>query len=138
MTPLEPSGLAQFARGYHFPAGKLKRVRLRHQGARGLDIDVVLQVRTAIRDLGVEPRVVRLRLRFLDVEEYRFQKRPGIAAGTLRDLHLGYFQGLFYVTFDSWSLEAGEQPGVHDFRGSDAFIASRAIEWEHIHKSKEA
>ena len=132
MNQLTPAELAAFARRYRFAGGRLRRVRVRHRGPQAA-VEVVLAVRTAIRDLGTDPEPVRLKLRLTDAEEFRFQKRPGTTGGRLPDAHFGYFNGLFYVTFDAWSLEPGEQPGVHDFRGSDAFAAGRVLEWEEMH-----
>jgi hypothetical protein len=129
MNRLTAAELAVFARRYRFPGGRLRRVRVRY-GPKQTTVEVVLTVRTAIRDLGTDPSMVRLRLRLSDVEELRFQKRPGTVSGKLPDAHFGYFNGLFFVTFDTWSLEPGEQPGVHDFRSSDAFVAGRVLEWE--------
>jgi hypothetical protein len=129
MNELNPSELASFARKYRFAGGKLRSVRVRHRGGRAA-VEVVLAVRTAIRDLGEGPAPVRLRLRLSDVDEYRFQKRLGVTAGKVPDVQFGHFNGLFYVTFDAWPLGPGERPAVHDFRGSDAFAAGRVLAWE--------
>jgi hypothetical protein len=135
MNTLTPAELAKFTRAYRFAGGRLRRVRVRYRGQQA-ELDVVLAVRTAIRDLGTDPQPVRLRLRLADVEEFRFQKRPGGPGGKMADVRFGYFNGLFYVNFDAWGLGPGEQPGVHDFRGSDAFAAARVLEWEEVGKEK--
>jgi hypothetical protein len=132
MNPLSAAELPAFLRKYRFAGGRLRRVRVRHRGPDRTEIEVVIAVRTAIRDLGTEPEPVRLKLHLADVEEFRFQKRPGGKAGKVPDVRFGYFNGLFYVTFDAWPLSPGEQPAVHDFRGSDAFAAGRHLEWEEV------
>lgn len=134
MNRITPADLTRFTRQYKFAGGRLRRVRVTHRGPGRTDLEVVVAVRTAIRDLGADPELVRVRLRLTDVEEFRFQKRPGGKAGRIPDVRFGYFNGLFYVTFDAWALEPGEQPGVHDFRGSDAYAAARVLEWEEVRK----
>jgi hypothetical protein len=129
MTRLEPAELASFARRYRFANGRLRRVRLRTGRDGALSVELLLSVRTALRELGSEPKPVRLRLRLEGVEEYRFQKRPGTAAGAIPDARVGYFDGLVFVTLDAWSLDPGEVPKAHDFRASDAYAAGRELWW---------
>jgi hypothetical protein len=128
MNRLEPAELASFARKYRFAGGRLRRVRLR--AGRELSVELLLSVRTALRELGTEPKPVRLKLRLDGVEEYRFQKRPGTSAGRIPDARIGYFDGLVFITLDAWSLDPGEVPKALDFRASDAYAAGRELWWE--------
>jgi hypothetical protein len=134
MNRLDPAELASFARKYRFAGGKVRRVRLRAGRGDTLSVELLLSVRTALRELGSEPKPVRLRLRLDGVEEYRFQKRPGTAAGRIPDARLGYFDGLVFVTLDAWGLDPGEVPKALDFRASDAYAAGRELWWEEVEK----
>jgi hypothetical protein len=129
MNRLEPAELASFLRKYRFAGGRLRRVRLRAGRGGTLSVELLLAVQTALRDLGTEPKPVRLKMRLDGVEEYRFQKRPGMAGGRIPDARVGYFDGLVFVTLDTWSLDPGEAPKAHDFRASDAYAAGRELSW---------
>jgi hypothetical protein len=132
MTRLDPPALASFLRRYRFAGSRLRGLRVRSTTDGLPTIELRLAARTALRDLGTEPRPVRLRLRLVGVEEYRFQKRPGTPSGKVPDARIGYFDGLFFLTLDTWSLEPGEQPKPLDYRASDAYAAGRELWWEEI------
>ena len=74
MKNLIPQELAQFARGYRFAGGKLRRVRVLVDGG-AVGVEFGLVVNGAVKDLGTDAKEVRLKLRLEGVEEYRFQKR---------------------------------------------------------------
>ncbi len=131
MNRLHSSDLVQFARKYRFVGGKVKRLRMTNRRGSGT-IEAVLLVRPATRDLGAVPPPVKLKLEITGVEEYRFQKRPTLAAGKMSDLKIGYFNGLYYINFDAWGLPVGEVPGIHDFRASDAYAAGNDLFWEEM------
>ena len=133
MIRLHSSDLVQFARKYRFVGGKLKRLRLTNRKGMAT-VEAVLIVRPATRDLGAAPAPVKLKLEIAGVEEYRFQKRPTVAAGKMSDLKLGYFNGFYFLNFDAWGLPAGEVPGIHDFRASDAYAAGNDLFWEEVPK----
>ena len=134
MIRLHSSEIAQFARTYRFVGGRWKRLRLTNR--RGVaTLEVIIRVRPAPKDLGAAPKPVNLKLKVTAVEEYRFQKRPSIAAGKMSDVKFGYFNGLYYINFDAWGLPAGEVPGLHDFRASDAFVGGGDLFWEEFKKS---
>ena len=82
------------------------------------------------KSMGQLETPVKLRLRLVDAEEYRFQKRPSGPRGRMTDLRLGTFDGLIYLNFDAFPLDPGDKPGVHDFRASDAFAAGKELWWE--------
>lgn len=135
MNRLSPTDFPAFARRFRFAGAKLRRAALVSRGGR-LDLDVVLVARTAVRDLGTDPKPVRLRFRVADVDECRVQKRPGTAA-KVSDVAFGSFAGRVYVNFDAWGLEPGERPGVHDFRASDLFAGGRDLFWEEVPRKGE-
>ena len=136
MNRLDPSELVAFSRRFRFVGGRLRSVKTRYQGE-SLTVEVVLVVRTALRNLSDEVKPVRLRFRLVGVEEFRFQKRPTIPGGRVTDARLGYFQGQFFVNFDAFALEPGESPKVHDFRASDAYVAGQQLWWEEVEKRTE-
>lgn len=136
MNRLNPAELTSFARKYHFANGRLRRVRLRAGRGGTLSVELLLTVRTALRDLGTDPKPARLKLRLDGVEEYRFQKRPGMTGGKIPDARLGYFDGLVFVTLDAWGLDPGEVPKAHDYRASDAYAAGRELWWEEVGPSE--
>ena len=132
MNRLYPSDLAGFARKYRFAGGKLRRVKLLYRGPEALTAELVLAVRPATRDLGADEAPVRLRLRLVGVEEFRFQKRPSAAGGKVAEARFGYFGDMYFVNLDAWGLGPGEAPKLHDFRGSDTYLAGRELYWEEV------
>ena len=132
MNRVPPHELVQFLRRYRFPGGRLRGVRVTHQGLKETAIEFRLVVREAIKDLGTEPGMVRLKLRIGGVEEYRFQMRPNQPRVKITDARVAYLNGLFFVTFDAWALEPGERPQVHDFRASEVYAAGRELSWEEV------
>lgn len=129
MIRLSSADLAAFQRQYRFAGGKLRRVRVRYAGEDS-SVEFTLTARTTLRELGSDPKPVRLRFRLTGVEEFRFQKRPTVAGGKVPDAHFGSFDGLIFVTLDAWALGPGERPAAHDFRASDAYAAGRDLWWE--------
>ena len=70
----------------------------------------------------------RLRIVLEGVEEFRFQRRPGPSMVRIKEVRLGVFNGVFYLNLDAYADDV--PPALHDFRASDAFIASRSFAWE--------
>jgi hypothetical protein len=130
MNRIAPQDLPQFLRRYRFPGGRIRAVRVRHTAKAGTAVEFRLTVREAIKDLGAEPKAVRLTLRVAGVEEFRFQMRPSQPKAKVADARLAYLNGLFYVTLDAILLDPGERPQVHDFRASEVFAAGRELFWE--------
>jgi len=131
MNKLNPQELAQFARGYRFAGGRLRRVRVLVDGDR-VNMEFGLFVHAGVKNLGADAKLVRLKLRLEGVEEYRLQKRSNSRVGRVPDVKVGYFDGLVFVNLDAWGLQPGEVPGVHDYRASDAYAAGRALSWEEL------
>jgi hypothetical protein len=132
MNRLFPSDVAGFARKYRFAGGKLRRVKLVYRGPEPLTVELTLSVRPAARDLGADARPVRLKLRLVGVDEFRFQKRPTVAGGRVTEARFGYFGDLYFVNLDAWRLQPGEVPKIHDFRASDTYLAGRELYWEEV------
>lgn len=130
MNRVPPQDLPQFLRRYRFPGGRVRGVRVRHSAKAGTSVEFRLTVREAIKDLGAEPKPVRLTLRLAGVEEFRFQMRPMQPKAKIVDARLAHLNGLFYVTFDALLLDSGERPQVHDFRASEVYAAGRELFWE--------
>lgn len=136
MNRLYPSDLAAFAKRYRFAGGRVRRVRLRYAGE-DLTAEVVLSVRSAVRTLDDESTAVRLRLRLVGVEEFRFQKRPSAPGGRIADARIGYFGDLYFVNLDAFGLQPGEVPKMHDYRASDAYLGGRELWWEEMEGKKQ-
>ena len=103
-----------------------------HRSEKDAVVELRLVVRESIRDLGTEPKRVRLVLRLEGVEEFRFQMRPGQPKVKIADARIGHLNGLFYVNLDAWGLDPGETPKLHDFRASEAYAAGRELLWQEI------
>lgn len=130
MNRLLPHEFAKFLRAYRFVGGSLRLAKVRHRGSREVAVEFRVSVREAITDLGKEPRRVRLRIVIEGADEFRLQMRPGQPKAKLTDARIGYFGGLFYVSFDSIGLEPGEAAQVFDFRASEVYAAGRELFWE--------
>ena len=123
MNNLSSQQIALFLKRFPFRGGALRVVRIGNRSGSGTNATIIVSVLDAEAN-----RRVRLRLRFDGVEEYRFQRRPGAGLIKLKEVRIGWFNGLMYVNFDAW--QSDEAPAVHDFRASDAFIAGRSLSWE--------
>lgn len=132
MDTLQPQDLAQFLRRYRFPGGRVRGIRVRQPSEKDIAVEFRLSVRTAIKDLGAEPRPVRLKVRLSGVEEFRVQMRPNLAKVKIADARIAHLNGLFYVTFDALGLSPTERAEVFDFRASELFAAGRMLEWEEL------
>lgn len=132
MNRLQPHEVAKFLRGYRFVGGKLRAVRVVHEGGREVAVEFRVRVRESSTDLGKEPQNVSLIVRVAGVDEFRFQMRPRQPKLKITDARIGYHNGLFYVTFDSVGLEAGETAQVFDFRASEVYAAGRELFWTRV------
>jgi hypothetical protein len=132
MNRILPNELPQFLRRYRIPGGRLKAFRVIHTSQKGATVEFRLIVHEATKDLGADPKRVRLKVRLAVVEEYRFQMRPNQPKIRITDARISYLNGLFYVNLDAWSLEPGEQPRLHDFRASEVYAGGRELYVEEI------
>lgn len=131
MNRLQPHEFAKFLRSYRFIGGVLHAVKVRHR-KREAAVEFRISVNEAITDLGREPRRVRLKIVLEGVDEYRLQMRPAQPKVKITDARIGYFNGLFYITFDSVGLESGEAAKVFDFRASEVYAAGRELFWDEV------
>lgn len=132
MNRLTSAELPQFLRKYRFPGGRVRAVRVAHAGAKDVRVEFRLTVRPTLRELGTDPKPVRLRLLLEGVEEFRFQMRPNQPKARIADARFGYLNNLFFVNLDAWALEAGETPKLHDYRASEVYAAGRELLWEEV------
>jgi len=132
MNQIQPQDLASFLRRYRFPGGRVRGIRVRQRSEKDIAIEFRLSVKTAIKDLGTEPKPARLKLRLSGVEEFRVQMRPNLAKVKIADARIAHLNGLFYLTFDALGLAPTERAEVFDFRASELFAAGRTLEWEEI------
>jgi len=130
MQSLSPTELASFARRYRFAGAILRSAHVVHRGPNRVAVELRISVRQALKDLGAEPKRLRLKLRLEGVEEYRLQMRPNLAKVRIADARFGNFSGLFFVNLDAWGLEPGEVPKAHDYRASEMYAAGRELWWE--------
>jgi hypothetical protein len=130
-TRLAPHDLAAFMRRYRLSGGRLRRVRVRTPKGRAVGVELHLTAREAGKS-PTESKPVRLVLRLEGVEEYRFQMRPGQPKVRIADARVGYLNGLFFVNLDAWGLDPGEQPKLHDYRGSEVYAGGRELFWHEV------
>lgn len=132
MNNLSATDLASFQRKYRFAGAVLRRAHILHRGPKTVAVEFRLSIQQAIKDLGTEPKRVRLTLRLESVEEFRMQMRPNMPRVKIVDARFGYFNNSFFVNLDAWSLEPGEQPKMFDFRASELYAAGRELMWEEV------
>lgn len=129
MNRIPAHELPTFLRKYRLQGGRLRRVRVLYPRPKEVVVEFHLTVREAVKSLAAEPKPVRLVLRLEGVEEFRLQMRPSMPKVKIADARLGYLNGLFFVNFDAWGLEPGEQPKLHDYRGSETYAGGRELFW---------
>src|SRR5262245_54524060 len=130
MNRLTLQELPAFLRKYRLTGGRVRRVRVLYPRPKEVAVEFHMTIRETIQNLGTEPKPVRLVLRLEGVEEFRFQMRPGQPKVKIADARVGYLNGLFFVNFDAWGLEPGEQAKLHDFRASEVYAGGRDLFWE--------
>lgn len=123
MEQLQPAHVAQFLKRIRFRGAALRRFQVRNRSAHHASGLLDLSARDGESDARV-----RLRIELGGVEEFRFQRRPGPGLVRLKEVRLGYFNGLFYLNLDAFADDA--PPALIDFRASDAFVAARTLSWE--------
>jgi hypothetical protein len=136
MNRITPQDLPAFLRKFRLNGGRIRRVRVLYPKPKQVVLEFHLTVREALKNLGTEPPPVRLVLRLEGVDEFRLQMRPSMPKARIVDARLGYINGLFFVNFDAWGLEPGEQPKLHDYRASEVYGAGRELFWEEKPREK--
>jgi hypothetical protein len=127
-----PNDLPRFLRQYRLVGSRIRRVRIVYPRPKQIAVEFHLTVRETIKNLGTEPQVVRLILRLEGVDEFRFQMRPSQPRVKVTDARIGYLNGLFYVNMDAFGLDPGEQPKLHDYRGSETYAGGRDLFFREI------
>lgn len=128
MNELTTGTAHQFLKRFQLRGARLRRFRVRNAPK-----DATAEVRLTVRD---NDKLVRLRLVFDGVEEFRFQRRPGPGLIRLKGVQVGFFGALTYVNFDPFADD--RPPKVMDFRASDCFVAARSVRWEVVEKASGA
>jgi hypothetical protein len=132
MNRISAHDLPAFVRKYRLPGGRVRRVRVLYPRPKEVVVEFHLTVRETVKNLGTEPRAVRLVLRVEGVEEFRLQMRPSMPKGKIGDARISYLNGLFYVSLDSLGLEPTEVAQVFDYRASEVFAAGRELSWREV------
>ena len=132
MNRLYATDVASFTRKYRFTGGRMRRVKLKYATTENFTVEFVLTASIAAKDLGSQPKPVKLRFRITGVEEFRFQKRPTMRSGSVTEARIGWFQDRFFINLDAWGLLPGDVPKVHDYRASDTYVAGRDLYWEEV------
>lgn len=128
MTTLYPTDIPEFLRKFRFASARVRRFRVETNASGEITIRVVVIARKALADLNRPSEKVVFTLMFVGVEEFRFQKRPGL--GRLNtDCRFGAFDGMVYVDFDAYPMSRGDVPKLHDFRVSDHFAGCRVLRY---------
>lgn len=122
-----PNDLPRLLRDYRLSGGRIRRVRVLYPGQKDVAIEFHLSVRETIKNLGTEPKTVKLVLRLEGVSEFRLQMRPNQPRVKITDAKIGFLNDLFFVNLDAWALEPGEQPRLHDYRASEAYAGGREL-----------
>jgi hypothetical protein len=123
MKQLIPAQIGQFLKQFPLKGGTLRRFRVTHHSPKESSGELILSVVDS-----EQARRVRLRIVLDEVEEFRFQRRPGPSLVRIKEARLGVFNGVFYLNLDAYA--ADDPPALHDYRASEAFIAARSLEWE--------
>ena len=103
MNRLYATDVASFTRKYRFTGGRMRRVKLKYATTENFTVEFVLTASIAAKDLGSQPKPVKLRFRITGVEEFRFQKRPTMRSGSVTEARIGWFQDRFFVNLDAWA-----------------------------------
>lgn len=127
MNELTPGNVHAFLKRFQLRGGRLIRISIRPRRGDA----TTAELRLAAVDTSTN-QPVRLRMAFVGVEEYRFQRRPSAPLVRLKEVQIGFFGALTYVNLDAFPEEG--PPKVMDFRASDCFLAGRAVSWELVEK----
>lgn len=127
MNELTHANAHAFQRRFRLKGGRLLRFRIKTRSDGWASAAIRL---TAFDAQSGKP--IRLQLRFANVEEYRFQRRPSSVKHRLGDVQFGFFGDLIYLNLDAFTDDG--PPKVMDFRASDWFIAGRTVHWQVVEK----
>jgi hypothetical protein len=131
MTELTPANAHAFQKRYQLRGGRLVRIHIRPRPRDASSAEVRVTARDTTKN-----EIVRLRMTFEGVEEYRFQRRPSAPLIRLKDVQIGFFGTLTYLNLDAFPEDG--PPKVMDFRASDCFVAGRVVKWEVVERKSPA
>jgi hypothetical protein len=123
MNDLTSGNVHAFLKRFQLRGGRLLRFQVRSRPKNA----TIAAIRLLALDATTN-QPIRLRLEFENVEEYRFQRRPGSGTTRLNDVQIGFFGDLVYLNLDAFPVDG--PPKVMDFRASDCFLAGRTLRWE--------
>jgi hypothetical protein len=129
MNQLTPANLHAFLKRFQLKGGRLIRIQIRPRKSDA----TTAEIRITALDTPTS-KVVRLRLAFEGVEEFRFQRRPSAPLIRLKEVQIGFFGALIYLNLDAFAIDG--PPKVMDFRASDCFLAGRVVSWEILEKKQ--
>jgi hypothetical protein len=121
METVKPGQIAVFMRKFNFRGGRIRLIKF--QTKKGV---TNAKLGLAIKTPGGE--VSRLLIEFIDVDEYRFQRRAYVKPRALSEVRLGYFDGAFYFNLDAFAEDGPAK--VIDFRNSEAYIAAQGMQYK--------
>lgn len=124
MTELTQQSMYALRKRFLFRGGSVRRWLIRE--VKGQTIGVLV---LRVYDQHAKKKV-RLKFTMRNVEEYRFQRRPGTKPLRLTDVQFGFFGALVYFNLDAFPDDG--PPKVMDFRASDCFLAGLSLAWEEV------
>jgi hypothetical protein len=127
MNELSSGNAHAFLKRFQLRDGRLLRFQVRPRRKNA----TIAEIRLLVMDTTTN-QPIRLRLEFENVEEYRFQRRPGSGTTRLNEVQVGFFGDLVYLNLDAFPVDG--PPKVMDFRASDCFLAGRTLRWEVVEK----
>ena len=127
MNELTPGNVHAFLKRFQLKGGRLIRISIRPRRGDATTAELRLTALDTTNN-----HTVRLRMSFMGVEEYRFQRRPSAPLVRLKEVQIGFFGALIYMNLDAYPEEG--PPKVMDFRASDCFLAGSTVSWELIEK----
>ena len=122
MHELNPTSTLAFLRRFRLKGGVIRRFILRNTAADSVSVKLLLTV----TDTTTQEKV-KLSLVIREVDEYRFQKRPGTNVFAIREVRIGTFDGITFLNLDADPADPAPKP--MDYRISDCFVAGGQISW---------
>lgn len=125
MPRMKPNETGAFLHKYQLK--KLLRWSVTSRAGRNLEGTLILKAKK-----GSE--IVRLKMVFQRLEEFRLQKRPNTLTIPLTLVRLEHLQDLFFLNLDAYDDDGN--PKVMDFRASDLYLAGQELEYEELPPKK--
>lgn len=123
MQELTPANTLAFLKRFRLDGSIIRRFTLRNLA----EDRVAAKLLLTVFDTSANAKV-KLAIQIQDVEEYRFQKRPGTQVFQVRTARIAKFDGITFLNLDAEPDDPA--PKVMDFRISDCFIAGAKVAWK--------